>query len=194
MGAENQLVAVDFIKSIIEQTAARTAEETEKRVVKAIEERRRKAEKEKAKKEDEAEQLKQRLKKYRAVKGRLAEEMFSPEELDEMEHEYFEELMGKNRSIESRVERMIEDEKVKRVKESFEIWELDTAFRRYEKACEQSGTWEDRRRCRELFMMYMDEKPYSVNEIAEVENISDKTVYKDVKIACEQMAPHYYGY
>ena len=33
-------------------------------------------------------------------------------------------------------------------------------------------------------MMYLEEKEYTVQEIAEIEQVSDKTVYKDLGIAC----------
>ena len=52
---------------------------------------------------------------------------------------------------------------------------------------------EAKRRYRELSMMYLDEKPYTVQEISEVENISDKTVYKDIGIACGIVAIYLLG-
>lgn len=36
-------------------------------------------------------------------------------------------------------------------------------------------------------------KPYTVQEISEVENISDKTVYKDIGIACGIVAIYLLG-
>ena len=41
--------------------------------------------------------------------------------------------------------------------------------------------------------MYLDEKHYTVQEISEVENISDKTVYKDIGIACGIVAIYLLG-
>ena len=63
----------------------------------------------------------------------------------------------------------------------------------YREECEKSGSEEAKRRYRELSMMYLDEKkPYTVQEISEVENISDKTVYKDIGIACGIVAVTYW--
>ena len=42
-------------------------------------------------------------------------------------------------------------------------------------------------------MMYLDEKQYSVQEISEVEKVSDKTVYKDLGIACGIVAVYLLG-
>ena len=42
-------------------------------------------------------------------------------------------------------------------------------------------------------MMYLEEKQYSVQEISEVENVSDKTVYKDLGIACGIVAVYLLG-
>ena len=63
----------------------------------------------------------------------------------------------------------------------------------YREECEKSGSEEAKRRYRELSMMYLDEKPYTVQEISEVENISDKTVYKDIGIACGIVAIYLLG-
>lgn len=50
----------------------------------------------------------------------------------------------------------------------------------YREECEKSGSEEAKRRYRELSMMYLDEKPYTVQEISEVENISD-TVHTNTR-------------
>jgi predicted DNA-binding protein YlxM (UPF0122 family) len=63
----------------------------------------------------------------------------------------------------------------------------------YQEECEKSGSEEAKRRYRELRMMYLDEKQYSVSEIAEVEKVSDKTVYKDIGIACGIVAVYLLG-
>lgn len=54
----------------------------------------------------------------------------------------------------------------------------------YRRECEQSGSEEAKRRYRELSMMYLDEKAYTVQKISDIEQLSDKTVYNDLGIAC----------
>lgn len=63
----------------------------------------------------------------------------------------------------------------------------------YRKECEQSKSEEVKRRYRELSMMYLDEYAYTVQEISEIEKISDKTVYKDLGIACGIVAVYLLG-
>ena len=33
-------------------------------------------------------------------------------------------------------------------------------------------------------MMYLADKQYTIQEISQIENVSDKTIYKDLGIAC----------
>ena len=42
-------------------------------------------------------------------------------------------------------------------------------------------------------MMYLEDREYSVQEISMVENISEKTVYKDLGIACGILAVYLLG-
>ena len=63
----------------------------------------------------------------------------------------------------------------------------------YREECEKSEIEEVMRRYRELSMMYLEDNPYTVQEIAEIENVSDKTVYKDLGIACGIVAVYLLG-
>ena len=63
----------------------------------------------------------------------------------------------------------------------------------YREECEKSGSEEAKCRYRELSMMYLEEKAYTVQEISEVEKVSDKTVYKDLGIACGIVAVYLLG-
>ena len=42
-------------------------------------------------------------------------------------------------------------------------------------------------------MMYLEDREYSVQEISQVEKVSDKTVYKDLGIACGIVAVYLLG-
>ena len=63
----------------------------------------------------------------------------------------------------------------------------------YREECERSGSKEAKRRYRELSMMYLEDREYSVQEISTVENVSEKTVYKDLGIACGIVAVYLLG-
>ena len=83
--------------------------------------------------------------------------------------------------------------KYKREEDLYCVFRIEKATEMYREECEKSGSEEAKRRYRELSMMYLDEKPYTVQEISEVENISDKTVYKDIGIACGIVAIYLLG-
>ena len=74
-------------------------------------------------------------------------------------------------------------DRYKREEDLYCVFRIEKATEMYREECEKSGSEEAKRRYRELIMRYRDEKPYTVQEISEVENISDKTVYKDIGIA-----------
>ena len=82
-------------------------------------------------------------------------------------------------------ERTIKDTERKREEDLYCVFRTEKATEMYRE--------EAKRRFRELSMMYLDEKPYTVQEISEVENISDKTVYKDIGIACGIVAIYLLG-
>ena len=90
-------------------------------------------------------------------------------------------------------ERTIKDTERKREEDLYCVFRIEKATEMYREECEKSGSEETKRRYRELSMMYLDEKPYTVQEISEVENISDKTVYKDIGIACGIVAIYLLG-
>ena len=62
----------------------------------------------------------------------------------------------------------------------------------YKKECNESASEEDKRRCRELCALYIDDNKKSVLQIAEEEMVSDKTVYKDIGIACKILTVYYF--
>ena len=96
-------------------------------------------------------------------------------------------------NIQGKSERTIKDTERKREEDLYCVFRIEKATEMYREECEKSGSEEAKRRYRELSMMYLDEKPYTVQEISEVENISDKTVYKDIGIACGIVAIYLLG-
>ena len=95
--------------------------------------------------------------------------------------------MGNTREIAGKSERTIKDTERKREEDLYCVFRIEKATEMYREECEKSGSEEAKR------MMYLDEKPYTVQEISEVENISDKTVYKDIGIACGIVAIYLLG-
>ena len=144
--------------------------------------------------ENKVKKTKKMLSSYRRIKATLSDEAeFTEEEQIELRWKFIQDLMGSVRETVSRSERTIKDEEKRRQEDLYCIYRIEKATEMYREECEKSGSEEAKRRYRELSMMYLEEKQYSVQEISEVENVSDKTVYKDLGIACGIVAVYLLG-
>ena len=153
-----------------------------------------KSDKKRAREEDKVKKTKKMLSSYRRIKATLSDEAeFTEEEQIELRWKFIQDLMGSVRETVSRSERTIKDEEKRRQEDLYCIYRIEKATEMYREECEKSGSEEAKRRYRELSMMYLEEKQYSVQEISEVENVSDKTVYKDLGIACGIVAVYLLG-
>lgn len=162
--------------------------------VRAYKEEQKKEERRRKKEDSKVRKTKKLLSSYRRIKATLSDgEQFTPEEQAELRWKFIEDLMGNTREIAGKSERTIKDTERKREEDLYCVFRIEKATEMYREECEKSGSEEAKRRYRELSMMYLDEKPYTVQEISEVENISDKTVYKDIGIACGIVAIYLLG-
>ena len=174
----------------ISQIAAVGAQEG----VKAFKEEQRKEERRRKKEEDKVRKTKKLLSSYRRIKVTLSDgEQFTPDEQAELRWKFIEDLMGNAKDIVGKSERTIKDAERKREEDLYCAFRIEKSAEMYREECEKSGSEEAKRRYRELKMMYLEEKPYTVQEISQVENISDKTVYKDIGIACGIVAIYLLG-
>ncbi len=153
-----------------------------------------KAEKIRAREGDKVKKTKKMLSSYRRIKATLSDEaQFTEEEQIELRWKFIQDLMGSVKETVSRSERTIQDAEKRRQEDLYCIYRIEKATEMYREECEKSGSEEAKRRYRELSMMYLDEKAYTVQEISEVEKVSDKTVYKDLGIACGIVAVYLLG-
>ena len=153
-----------------------------------------KSDKKRAREENKVKKTKKMLSSYRRIKATLSDEAeVTEEEQIELRWKFIQDLMGSVRETVSRSERTIKDEEKRRQEDLYCIYRIEKATEMYREECEKSGSEEAKRRYRELSMMYLEEKQYSVQEISEVENVSDKTVYKDLGIACGIVAVYLLG-
>lgn len=153
-----------------------------------------KAEKKRAREENKVKKTKKMLSSYRRIKATLSDEAeFTEEEQIELRWKFIQDLMGNVKDTVSKPERTIKDTEKRRQEDLYCIYRIEKATEMYREECEKSGSEEAKRRYRELSMMYLDEKQYSVQEISEVEKVSDKTVYKDLGIACGIVAVYLLG-
>ncbi len=70
---------------------------------------------------------------------------------------------------------------------------IDEMMRIFEILCHQSEQPEDLRRYRVVWNMYLREQRMSAKEIAEVEIMDVRTVYRDIDIACERLSGLFFG-
>lgn len=153
-----------------------------------------KAEKKRAREENKVKKTKKMLSSYRRMKATLSDEVeFTEEEKSELRWKFIQDLMGSAREAVSKSERVIQDEEKRRQEDLYCIYRIDKAIEMYREECERSGSEEAKRRYRELSMMYLEDREYSVQEISQVEKVSDKTVYKDLGIACGIVAVYLLG-
>ena len=153
-----------------------------------------KAEKKRAREENKVKKTKKMLSSYRRMKATLSDEAeFTEEEKAELRWKFVQDLMGSAREAVSKSERVIQDGEKRRQEDLYCIYRIEKATEMYREECERSGSEEAKRRYRELSMMYLEDREYSVQEISQVEKVSDKTVYKDLGIACGILAVYLLG-
>lgn len=153
-----------------------------------------KSDKKRAREENKVKKTKKMLSSYRRIKATLSDEAeFTEEEQIELRWKFIQDLMGSVRETVSRPERTIKDEEKRRQEDLYCIYRIEKATEMYREECERSGSEEAKRRYRELSMMYLEDREYSVQEISQVEKVSDKTVYKDLGIACGIVAVYLLG-
>lgn len=137
---------------------------------------------------------KKKLQSYRRVKASLAEtEEFTDDEKIELRWAFIKDLMGSDFSGITKADDRIKSVENKRKRDLFEIQTIDRAMELYRQEVEKSSSEEFRRRYRELYAMYIDDEVLTVKEIAEIENISEKIVYRDLGIACNILAVYLLG-
>lgn len=152
------------------------------------------AEKKRAREENKVKKTKKMLSSYRRIKATLSDEaVFTEEEQIELRWKFIQDLMGNAKDTVSKSERVMQDGEKRRQEDLYCIYRIEKAVDMYREECEKSGSEEAKRRYRELSMMYLEEKEHTVQEISQVEKVSDKTVYKDLGIACGIVAVYLLG-
>jgi hypothetical protein len=101
--------------------------------------------------------------------------------------------MGSGLDVIEKSENRIKSFEAKRKRDLFEIQSIDKALSLYKEEVDNSDSDEAKRRYRELYSMYIDDKIHSIAEIAEIENISEKIVYRDLGIACKIISVYLIG-
>lgn len=165
----------DDLLRVIEETARAAAKDT----VKAIDDMNKRNERRSC----PGKTAQRMLSEYRRLKIAVKEDIqISEAEGLEMRWSYLQDLMGApNRDM------IFEDTAYARERKlqysNYKVQRIEAAVDMYRRECKSSGSEEAMRRFRVVWMKYMEDTAKTVEEIAESENISDKTVYKDLGIA-----------
>ena len=153
-----------------------------------------KAEKKRDREENKVKKTKKMLGSYRRIKATLSDEsVFTEEEQIELRWKFIQDLMGNTKEAVSKSERVIQDGEKRRQEDLYCIYRIEKATDMYREECEKSGSEEAKRRYRELDMMYLEDREYTVQVISQIEKVSDKTVYKDLGIACGIVSVYLFG-
>ena len=180
---ENNLLPKDLLTAVAE-IAANAG-------VAAYKEEMRKADKNRE--SERTRKVKKLLEAYRRIKAELEDgRVFTEEEKAEYRWEFIKDLMSAKEST-SKSERIIRDEEKRRQESMYSIYRIENAMRLYKEECDRSGSEEEKRRYREIEAMYIADEAMNVQELAEAENISEKTVYRDVGIAYKILAIYLLG-
>ena len=170
----------DDLMHVIEQTARIAAKET----MDAKEE----MDKRNARRSDPGRAARRMLEDYRRLRIAQQEDIEITEaEGLEMRWKYLEDLMGTPDRA-SVTEATVYAREKKLQYNQYKIQQIESAVSMYGKECQNSGNDEAMRRYRVVCQRFMDEKEWKVEEIAEQEKISDKSVYNDIRVACRAIA------
>lgn len=148
---------------------------------------------EKKNKSDKIKKVKNLLAAYRRTVAKLNDEsQFTEEEKAEYRWKFIEDLMGSSSGM-SKSDRIIADEEKRRQEDMYAVYRIENAMRLYKEECDRSSSAEEKRRYRAIMAMYIDDEAMTVQEIAAVEKVSEKTVYRDIGIAYQILAIYLYG-
>lgn len=144
---------------------------------------------ERKKKSEMVKKVKDSLRGYRGVKKALKTEIeLTEEEKVERRFSFFKDCMETPSNVPLKSEKkMIEDEKI-RVNNLIKLKKIEYAMQFYKEEGELACNEEEKRRYRVIKALYIDDTPMSVQELAEAENVSEKTIYRDIGIACKMLA------
>lgn len=198
MNANNSTLPKAVLDQIVE-VAARTAVQESKQIDVAEIARLAVAEYEQAevKKRKESEKryigyTRKALEGFRALKASIADEKsITIEETDYKRFEFLKDLMDPR---EIHATRKFEGEAKIRMENRFYVKKMERALSYVKREIEASGSEEMERKYRVVMAMYVDKKRLTPKEIAEKENINERTVYKDVTAICKVLSIYLYGF
>ena len=132
------------------------------------------------------------LEGFRALKASIADEKSMT--IDEVDYKRFEFLKDLMDPREIQTTRKFEGEAKIRIENRFYVKKIEMALSYLKKEIEAFGSEEMERKYRVVMAMYINKKRLTPREIAENENINERTVYKDVTAICKILSIYLYGF
>lgn len=130
------------------------------------------------------------LRNFRMFKLHSDNAVSELQEIDEEDYQVFEEMMS-NRMTDSNL--FVESIKKSVARTKIIVEHVSEMVDLYGVYCQQSPKPEDIRRFRVLKAMYIDDKNLTAYQIAEQEDIDERTVYKDINIAAKKLSALIFG-
>lgn len=127
------------------------------------------------------------LKNYRLFKKHAENAVYEAEQLDESVYDILD-MMERNTG-----NGFVDSIKNSVARTATLVRHIEVMLGLYRVYCEQSGRPEDLRRWRVAKALYIDEKPVSVQEMAELESAAERTIYRDIDTICEQLSALLFG-
>ena len=188
--AESKAGLVEY--KITSEEIARITEIASREAVKMCREEQKRKEKREKSNSDKVKRTKKLLSDYRRLKREIPEaEEFSEDEKVEKRWEFIKDLMGN--SYRTDTESIVEREEKRRAENMYYIERIERAVETYHMECMMSKKPEAMRCYRETYEYYMADGEKTVAQIAGEENVSEKTVYKDIGNACKIISVYLLG-
>lgn len=129
------------------------------------------------------------LRNYRVIKDHAANAVFEAETAEEDPMRIMEELMMPGKTSSGFVESI----KRSAARTATIVKHIDTMLQLYQVYCFQYGSEEDERRWRVIDGLYISEERETVSALAEKEGVVERTIYKDIDVACERISALMFG-
>lgn len=132
------------------------------------------------------------LRNYRVFRDHVANAVYEVQSCEAPE-DIFAELMmpGKDSSL------FVNSIKQSVSRTAVIVKHMETMIQLYKTHCYAMGTLEDERRWRVIYSLYIsdigEQKPCTIAELAKAEGVVERTIYKDIDIACERIAALMFG-
>ena len=128
------------------------------------------------------------LKNYRSFVAHVANSVFTVDDYMPLEEIWADLMMpGRDSTL------FVESIKQSVARTATIVKHMEAMMDLYKVYCTTIGTAEDERRWRIIDGLYINEERRTIKELAQEEGVVERTIYKDVDIACERIAALMFG-